>query len=140
MLKFKPKSEDELREENLFPKGEYDYEVIDAEDCKSKAGNDQIKVKLNCFGPAGRSQHVYDYLQGGAILYKLRHFCASNGLIEKYEAGTLSAQDCIGRCGKVKLKVEPAGDFPAKNSVTDYIVPKDEAKAKEEEEDDVPFN
>jgi hypothetical protein len=44
----------------------------------------------------------------------------------KYENGTLTPQDCVGREVAVKLKIEtdPDGNYPPKNSVADYIVDK----------------
>ena len=72
----------------------------------------------------------YDNALGAA--FKLRHFCVATGLIDKYEAGDITAHDLDGREGFVQIKIEPAkGDFAAKNVVKDYGRP--EAKAGSEE-------
>jgi hypothetical protein len=117
-MKITPKSQEEIDLEGLLAKGVYDFEVLKAEDKLSKKGNEMIHVKLKVFSGDGY-QFVDDYLME-AMSYKLRHFCEEAKLIDKYESGELVANDCIGRCGKVKLDIEPGGDFPAKNIVKDY--------------------
>lgn len=124
-MEFTPKSESEINEERLFPDGVYDFEVQTAEDTVSKkSGKDMIKIALRVWGDNGGTNLITDYLMGGGMLYKLLHFCSATGLMAHYEAGTLCADDCVGRCGKVSLKVEPAGQYPAKNTVKDYVVDK----------------
>lgn len=121
-MQFAPKSEQELKSENLFAEGDYDFEVLEAEETRSKKGNDMIKLKLNVLDRSGNSRWVYDYLLE-SMGFKLRHFCEGTGLLSKYDQGTLTARDCIGRSGICKLQVEDAsGAYPAKNSVADYVV------------------
>lgn len=114
-------TEDELARALLLEPGVYPFEVIAASEDISKAGNEMIKIKMNVFGPDDQQVHVYDYLME-KLQYKLRHFCEATGLLEKYEAGTLSELDCEGKAGFVKIKVDPAnGSYSAKNSVQDYV-------------------
>lgn len=152
-LNFRPKSEEELAEEQLAPAGEYDFTVIHAEDATSRNGNSMIKVKLGIYRGHAIGNHVYDYLLE-KMEYKLRHFCATTGLMGKYEAGTLCAEDCKGRSGRVKLAIDYNDDYPPKNVAKDYVVgkassapsaPAATAKAKPaatpapDTDDDVPF-
>lgn len=124
-MKFSPMTEDELARASLLEPGVYPFEVIAASEELSKAGNEMIKVKINVFGPDGQQAHIFDYLME-KLQYKLRHFCEATGLLQKYEAGTLSEVDCEGKSGWVKIKVEPAnGQYQAKNSVQDYVKPAD---------------
>lgn len=126
-MEFTPKTEAEINEERLLPEGIYDFEVQAAEHTVSKSsGKEMIKIALRVWGDSGGTNLVNDYLMGGGMLYKLLHFCSATGLMAHYEAGTLCADDCIGHCGKVALKLEPAGQYPAKNSVKDYVVDKGE--------------
>ena len=65
-------------------------------------------------------------------------------LLDKYSTGTLDAQDCVGVCGKLKLKIKPSkDDYPAKNEIADFIVqkekPAEDPVLEEETNDDVPF-
>jgi hypothetical protein len=122
-MKFKAKSENELAEENLLPAGVYPFEVITAEDKQSKAGNDMIALNMRIYSADGRPFFVKDWLME-AMGFKLRHFCEEVGILDKYEAETLTGTDCEGRQGYLVLKQEPAkGDFGPKNSVKDYGKP-----------------
>ena len=122
-MKFTPMTEDELARASLLEAGEYPFEVLAASEEISKAGNEMIRVKLAVFGPNGQQAHVYDYLME-KLMFKLRHFCETTGLLAKYEAGTLGELDCEGKGGYVKIKIDPAnGSYSAKNSVQDYVKP-----------------
>lgn len=122
-MRFSPMTEDELARAPLLEPGVYPFEVIAASEELSKAGNEMIRVKLAVFGPNGQQTHVYDYLME-KMAFKLRHFCEATGLLQKYEAGTLSEVDCEGKGGYVKIKIDPAnGSYSAKNSVQDYVKP-----------------
>lgn len=118
-MRFTPKTKEELEFENLLPKGEYDFEVVKAEDAVSKkSGAEMIKVNLKVFHGNG-FQFVTDYLME-AMAFKLRHFFETVGMIESYNAGQIQSADLIGVAGKVQIDIEPAGEYPAKNVVKDY--------------------
>ena len=127
-MRFTPKSEEELR--TLLPAGDYQFEVRRAENKTSKKGNDMIELMLLVYGDAGETVPVNDWLVPGTQMgdRKLRHFCHSAGLEELYDNGDLNYQDCIGRSGTVKLRVkkDASGQYPDKNEVADYVVPKSE--------------
>jgi hypothetical protein len=104
--------------------GEYDFEVSEAEDGQSQSsGRDQIKLVLWVFNDEGGRRTVFDYLGSDEkSQWKVRHFCAAVGLIEKYESGDLEAWDCQGRTGRLALGVRAArGEYQAQNTVRDYI-------------------
>lgn len=125
-MRFSPMSEDELARASLLEPGVYPFEVISASEELSKAGNEMIRVKLNVFGPNDQQAHIFDYLMhhNPKVAYKMRHFCEATGLLQKYEAGTLSEADCEGKTGFVKIKIDPAnGQYSAKNAVVDYVKP-----------------
>ncbi len=128
-MQFQAKSEEQLKAELVMPEGEYDFEVIEAVDAVSKKGNDMITVKLKVYAPDGGFRTVTDYLME-KMAWKLRHFCETAGLMDRYEAGNLTAQNCEGRSGRVLLQVEPerksedgSKTYPPKNSVGDYAKP-----------------
>lgn len=150
-LSFQPKSEKEIREAQLAPDGDYDFEVLKSEDATSKSGNPMIRLKLGIYNGDAMRWHVSDYLVA-AMEAKLRHFADTTGLLARYESGQMSAQDCTGRAGRCRLAVEEdkEGKYPDKNTVKDYIVrpakplpgPKPAetpAVAAAADEDDVPF-
>jgi len=122
-MKFNPKTEKQLVEENLLPDGVYDFRVMEAKDTQSRGGNDMIALKLEIYTDAG-SRTVFDYLLE-KMAFKLRHFCAAVGQMEAYESGTMRAENLVDLCGQCRLMQQPAKDsYPAKNAVRDYIVPK----------------
>lgn len=124
-MKFQPKTEKELNEERLLPEGDYPFEISAAEAKKSKKGNDMMVLTVRVYKPDGKFLLVTDYLME-ALLYKLLHCCQACGLEDQYNKGELSPEMFIGKTGMLKLKIDPEGDYPAKNSVKDYI--KDAAK------------
>lgn len=142
-MKFAPKSKEELKRMNLLAPGWYDFEVMAAVDKTSKAGNEMIEAKLRVFRPNGGEAHIFDYLME-AMPDKLYDFCESVGLVDKYQAGTLSADDCVGRAAKVKIAVDDKNDdYPAKNVAKGYataesIRNKPEAKVTEPDDDEIP--
>ncbi len=120
-MQFKPKTEKELTEEMLLEPGEYDFEVVNAWDKRSKAGNQMIELKLCVFVGEGRRM-VSDYLLE-SMGFKLRHFFECIGRMQDYLNGNIDASTLQGASGKVELKVEPAnGAFSAKMAVADYVV------------------
>ena len=130
-MQFNSKSRDELARESLTPPGEYDFEIMRAEETTSKKGNEMIKLKLRVFVENGEI-HVYDYLVAGGMEYKLANFCDAIGRSEDYDAGNINADSLEGCGGKLKLVIEEAqkdpdtGEvkWPAKNAVKTYIAGK----------------
>ena len=129
-MQFNSRSREELARESLTPPGEYDFEIISAEETTSKKGNEMIKLKLRVFVENGEI-HVYDYLVAG-MEYKLANFCDAIGRSDDYDDGEINADNLVGCAGKLKLVIEEAqkdkdtGEvkWPAKNAVKTYIAGK----------------
>lgn len=149
-LSFQPQSEEEVL--NLSPAGIYDFTVINAVDSISKkSGNPMITLTVSIFDITGKEKTITDFILA-AFMKKIRHFCETTGLMDKFNLGSLSASDCINKTGKLNLIVEEYNGR-LKNSVEDYIknvgdfpqnnVYKTLSKAPEAEivpfDDDVPF-
>ena len=127
-MKFTPKTEEQL----LPPAGEYTFKVIAASDEISKSGNEMIKLRVQCYQQGTAVMQIFDYLLE-AMPHKLMHFCRYCGLEERYSTGELTADDCIGRTGLCLVAIQPAGDYPAKNVIKDYL------ETPSATGDDVPF-
>ncbi len=125
-MKFTPMSEKEIQALTVMPDGVYPFDVTDAKDCVSKAGNEQIKITLAVYDNANHKHVLYDYLLNGALPHKIRHFCEHTGLLSRYDAGELTAADCYQKSGWVKIGTESGkpnpngGEYPARNVVRDY--------------------
>lgn len=122
-MKFQPKTEKEIAEANLWPEGEYGFEVTEANDTASKKGNDMIKLKLRVYNAEGAFKFIDDYLLE-SMAFKLRHCASTCGLLDVYEGGSLLASDFVGKNGFVKLKItkDETGKYADKNDVKDYVV------------------
>jgi hypothetical protein len=115
-MKFSAKSEKEILDELFWPRGTYEFEVVDARDQTSAAGNEMIKVRLRVFCEGHEPIIVTDYLMAKRPL-KLRHAAVTCGLRDKYIGGSLCAADFTGRRGKCKLVVDRQWGA---NKVSDY--------------------
>lgn len=145
-LAFTPKTEKELTE--LAPPGDYDFEVLKAEDAQSKNGNPMIRLKLGIYNGDAMRWHISDYLVA-AMEAKLRHFSDTTGLLARYESGQLAAADCTGRAGRCRIVIKSDEKYPDKNEIKDYIVrpakplpgpkPQETPATAPGETDDVPF-
>lgn len=119
-VKFSPKTDRELAEANLWPAGEYDFEIVGAEDTQSKkSGADMIKLTVCLFRGDAR-KNVFDYLMD-AVAYKVKHFCDAVGLAAEYERGELTAEMCKGRVGRCMVKVGEQPGYDPKNEIRDYV-------------------
>lgn len=122
-MRFEPKTKEELS--TLWPKGEYDCEIIDACEHASKTGNEGIRLTARVFNAAGDTQEVYDYLMPTEkALFKTLQFCEATGLMAIYERGELTPDDCVGRGCKVQLKVEQREGYGDANKIGAYLAPK----------------
>ena len=134
-MRFKPKSEQEASAMPLIPHGVYPYKVISAKDKQSKKGNPMIEIKLAIYHPDGRGQFLTDYLME-SVAYKLRHFCHTTGFGARYDAGEVTAQECEGREGYLRIVVEDGkGEYGPQNRVKDYLAVDQDTSAGNDESD-----
>ena len=155
-MRFDPKSEAEVNTGGaLWPRGEYDFEVVAAEETVSKSGNEMIALELDIYDSAGKSKRILDYLIAlPETQYKVRHFATAVGLLTQYETGELGAEMLEGRTGRCKINIKKGTDgFADNNAVADYVKPvetehvADESVqtgakknlAKQDLNDDIPF-
>lgn len=124
-MRFSPKSESEVSK--LFEKGNYQFEVIESIDARSKNGNEmiQLKLKIQHHTFIGKATIITCYLMADNPNFEflLRHFCYSTGLENEYENGELSARSCLDKFGIAKIGIEEdkTGKYQPKNKVLDFI-------------------
>lgn len=137
-MKYQPVTEKEFNERMLLPAGEYAFEVLNATEGVSKSsGADMITLELLVHATDGGSRKVKSYLVGSEKgRFQVRAFCVSAGILAKYDAGTFGAEDCLGKSGWLRLRVEAgkakedgSGNWPDKNSVAGFIAEPSKAKA-----------
>jgi len=133
----------------LWKRGLYDFEVVEAEDRTSKAGNDMVELQVRIYNQEGRSRVIFDYLVATeATGYKIRHFASATGMLAQYEKGELDAKQMLGKTGRCQLGIQKdkQGLYPDKNIINDYV-PKvaggesgvSSAPAADEMDDEIPF-
>lgn len=148
-MKFAPlTTEDKPKFIPLDP-GRYKFNVLLAEDAVSKAGNEMIKLKLECFQPDGRRATIFDYLMINAdgTSRKIKGFCEAVGLQDKYQSGELSHWDCLHKSGELELAVESSEQYGDQNKVKFYVrlkptsenLPKSAPATDDFPDEDVPF-
>jgi len=123
-MTFTPKTDKELAMDMVWDAGVYDFEVIKAEHCTSKAGNAMLAIELLVFHGDGRKQKVSDWLVAvdhALCLMKLRHYCRTTGNMPAYESGDLANFPGAGAAGEVRLVVEDDPKYGPRNRVKDYI-------------------
>jgi hypothetical protein len=118
-MKFDPKSDAELYK--MLAKGEYDFEVTQAEDTHSKSsGKEMLKLTLKVFGPD--KEHILnDYIVDGA---KLKRFCQAIGMDAAYESGELPADVLVGQGGRCKVDIEQSEQYGDRNKIAGYVARK----------------
>ena len=104
----------------VWPPGEYDFEVSEAEDTTSKAGNDMIKLKLFVYDREGNRLVVFDYLVSSAA-WKIKAFAEAAGMLSDFDAGELDAALMIGRTGRARIGLEKQEGFDERNKVLAYV-------------------
>ncbi len=131
-MQFTPKTEKQIAEMNLWPIGQYSFEVLpevtlggkvySTSDTTSKAGNDMILLVVNVYNESGESKILIDYILESAAA-KLRNLCIACGMLDKYESGQVFASDFIGKKGELKLGIEKdkSGQYADKNKVANYV-------------------
>jgi len=122
-MEFQPFTEQDISDRKLLPKGDYDFEILDAWEKTSEAGNPMIEVKVRISrNGSALSRVLADYLHAKKP-EKLRHCCAACGLMAEYESGSLSDGDFKGKRGRLRLAVERGRNgYASRNVIDDYLV------------------
>ena len=118
-MRFNPDAEDAPL---LLAPGEYDFEVLGAEEKTSSSGNDMFVLKLRA-GSNGNSRFLIDYVlaKNTKKVFGLAKAC---GLVERILTGEILATDFIGKKGRALLSIEKGkADYPDRNVVVRYVPP-----------------
>jgi len=122
-MKFEPLTDEQIEALSpVFQPGKSKFKVLEASERKSKSGNDMIELKLELKDEDNRTTHVYDYLVSiPTMMWKMKHFCESCKISNKYEEGTLKSLDCQGRVGICVSAIEKGkGEYKDKVKIKDY--------------------
>lgn len=139
-MKFQPKSEKELAEANLWPVGDYSYEILEAEETTDKNDNPMFKLKVKVFKENGASQNIFDYVSPTWMEFKLRHLAEASGLLVAYDNGEIEDYQFVGKTGRCKVNIskDKTGQYPDRNGIGDYIATAN-TSTEEVLDDSIPF-
>lgn len=134
-------AEESAKEYPLLEPGTYDFQVMEAKEAVSKAGNDMITMTLWVWNKNGKKFNVWDRLVATPkAAFRIKNFCKATGLESQYKNGTLTPDDCADTHGTCVIKIDPAqGEYKAKN-VVDYYIELDEPPAKKIAKDEDGFD
>jgi hypothetical protein len=118
-MRVTPKSEDEVS--GCLMPGVYQATVTSATDTTSKKNNEMIALELDVYH-GDEIIKMKDWLLD-AMAQKMRHFCATAGLMIAYEQGAVAAADCRNKAVHVRIgiKRDPTGQYPPQNTIQDYV-------------------
>ena len=107
-MNFKAYTEQEIADRKLWAKGDYPFEITDAEEKVSQqGGNPMMELKVKIVRPDGQAKTITDYLLEKTP-EKFRHCCEACGMLAKYESGVVSDDDFVGKRGRLRLAIEKA--------------------------------
>lgn len=112
----------ERKAQKLFPKGDYEFVVTEAEEKQSAAGNLMIALSIEVADARGNKTTVKDYLVAKRAA-KIRRAAQACGLGDRFNTGSMRDSEFIERRGRLRLGIEKdkSGEYPDKNIVVDYI-------------------
>lgn len=132
----------------LLKPGTCSFVISKAEECKSKSGNPQMKIEIDCTDVEGKVSTVFDYIfYSEAAKWKIVSFCKAINLEDKLMEGAIEPRDLVNRKGQVVI-VHEEYNGDKKNKVQRYLpfmdkameeANKAEAVAKEFFNDEIPF-
>jgi hypothetical protein len=128
-LPYKKLTEEQDQMRNVLDKGEYPFRVLSIAQKPTKKGDNQmLEVELMVMDMEGREVKVRDWiiLTMEEMSWKFRHFAATCGLLDRYDADLIEARDFLDKHGVVKLSIaeyEQEGEKRKVNRVADYVKP-----------------
>ena len=107
----------------LIPDGEYDAEIVSAEETKSKKGNDMWKLAVKVWTGGGGPRVIFDYIVNPGTIYKLKQLASALGKRDLFDSGDMGTQEVTGESVRVSIKTETdkTGQFEDKNVVARYL-------------------
>jgi hypothetical protein len=122
-MHFQPRTEKEIEDRQLLQRGEYPFEIIEATETTSQAGNAMIEIRVRVT-KNGFARILPDYILPQRPA-KFRNCCIACGVEDKYLAGSVTDDDLLAKRGKVIVGVERAKHgFGRRNVIVDYVVEK----------------
>jgi len=143
-MKHEPMTESQIEALGLLQPGIYDFTIAEAEEQKSKKGNDMFKLILHVFEENGKPRKIYDWVMP-SFPKKYKHLHDALGILDIYAKGETTTDDLKGKSGKLSLGIgEPRTDNNGiervNNTVIDYVKKDNvDSYGAKNLDDDIPF-
>lgn len=150
-MRFQVLSDEELEKKKVKLKvGICSFEILKAEDHKTEAGNESIKLIVKVYDIEGNEATVFEYI-GQNAQWKLKQLLSSIGKNDLYKSGDINPSDLEGGSGKclVYLNKDRSGQFKDSFKIKEYYpdetgsnkapVKKAELPVPTPDDDDIPF-
>jgi hypothetical protein len=120
-MNFQPRTEKEIEDRRLLPRGEYAFHIIEATETTSHAGNRMIELRVRVSTKNGHDRVLPDYILPQRPA-KFRSACIAVGCEDKYLNGRVTDEDFLGKCGRAIVGVERAKRGWARhNVIVEYL-------------------
>jgi len=100
-MNFTPMSDEEIQSANLIPDGQYQAEVLDAQDKNehgqpllTQKGVEKINLQLKVYDQQGKA-HTLQCVLTPAYMKLLKRFADAAGLSDQYKKGNINADTCL---------------------------------------------
>ena len=140
-MRFQPLSKEELdKQKGLLNPGDADFEIMSAEETKSKAGNPMLKLQFRVWDSNSKEGVVFDYLTPNAQ-WKIRNFLESIDKLRLYGQGEVNPMDLEYSSGKCVLYIhkDKSGQYGDTIKVKDYFFSKDREVSLSDKLGEIPF-
>lgn len=101
-----------------LPDGDYEAVLADAEEGRSKAGNDMVIFTWKVYAPNGDVVEIKDYIVDGQP-WKLKRIAKAVGALQSFESGEFDASAYVNKSAMLTLKTKE-DDYGPKNEIKVY--------------------
>jgi hypothetical protein len=124
-MNYTPRSEKELAEASLLPKGEYPIEFVNAEEAKSKkSNNDMLVIDVDILTESGGRRRVRDYIVPGTIWADKKLADLMNAVGLPYHAGALSVDGLLSKSCYAAVGIDEGKPWTGSDGVKRAGLPK----------------
>ena len=113
-MRFEPEIQGEI-----FNAGDYQYTIIKAEDCISKANNEQLHLVLK-IEKGNKKVFIHDYILA-KYTYKIKCFLESCGMKDIYTKGIIEPDLLLNLEGWARIGVKEDSVHGDKNVIEQYL-------------------
>lgn len=105
---------------DLIEPGTYLFEISRAEELMSKNKVPMIKLTLKVKDKPDGGTWFVDYVSTKAPV-KIKKFMEAIGLVDNYNGGQLTVEDCLGRKGHARFVHEYTDEYGIQNVISSYV-------------------